>query len=460
MDSRTDTRFEIGAGRQRGALVALCLAFFVVQLDATVVNVALEPMRADLGGTVGDQQWVVDAYTLALAAGMLGAGSAGDRFGSRRVCLLGLGVFAAASLLCAVAPSMGALVAARAVQGLGAAALLPCSLALIVDLFPGAGERARALGVWGGIASLGMAAGPVLGGALVAWVGWPAIFLVNVPVCLVAIVLVRAFVLATPPRRAGRFDLAGFGLGTAALTALTAGSIELGVGLIVAGCVLGLAFRAVERRVAEPMLPPGLFRRPRFAPAVVAGFLFNFCLYGVLLCVSLVLQRSLGLPAWRAGLLILPLTVAVGIGATLSGRLTARCGPRRPMLLGFGSGGAGALLMIAGGLGAGLPVLVAGSTVLGFCSLAMPAMTAAAMGAADAARPGLASGVLNTARQTGGALGVAVLGTLLRVGGAEGGLALGVALPLAVAVLGYLAAIRCAVLATRPSPRRGWAASR
>jgi DHA2 family methylenomycin A resistance protein-like MFS transporter len=214
-----------------------------------------------------------------------------------------------------------------------------------------------------------------------------------------------------------------------------------------------MAFVAVERRGADPMLPVSLFARPRFTPAVCAGLLFNFCLYGVLLCVSLVLESTPRLSAFRTGLLILPLTVAIGIGATCSGRLTAWLGSRPPMLAGYTAGGLGSAVIAVGGVLGSLPVIVAGSTLLGFCSLAMPAMTAAAMGAADPDRPGLASGVLNTARQAGGALGVAVLGTLLHVHGGEGGTGLAVALPMAAAMVGYLVAIGCTVLATRAASR-------
>lgn len=448
------------APRGACALVALCLAFLLVQLDATAVNVALGALRVDLGGTVSDQQWVVDAYTVALAAGMLGAGSAGDRFGSRRIYLLGLAVFATGSLLCALAPSLPGLVAARAVQGVGAAALLPCSLALIVAQFPEPGARARALGVWGGVASIGLAAGPVLGGALVASTGWRAIFLLNLPLCAAAVWLVRRFVVEPGARRHGRFDRLGLLLGTSALAALVGGLIELGqpdrrggaLVLLVAAGVAGLAFAGVERRGADPMVPVSLFARPRFTPAVCAGFLFNFGLYGVLLCLSLLLQDVLRLPPFRAGMLILPLTVAIGVGASCSGWLTARFGSRPPMLAGYTAGGLGAAVIGVGGWLGSLSVIVAGATLLGFCSFAMPAMTAAAMGAADPDRPGLASGVLNTARQTGGALGVALLGTLLHLN--ERGSALVVVAPMAAAVACYLAAIGCTLLAHRPD-RRG-----
>jgi DHA2 family methylenomycin A resistance protein-like MFS transporter len=445
--------------RRGYALFALCLAFVLVQLDATAVNVALEALRVDLGGTVGDQQWVVDAYTVALAAGMLGAGSAGDRFGPRRIYLLGLLVFAAGSVLCALAGSQPELVVARVVQGGGAAALLPCSLALIVAQFPEPGARARALGVWGGVASFGLAAGPVLGGALVASVGWRAIFLMNLPLCAIAVPLVLRFVVEAGTQRHTRFDWAGLVFGTSALALLVGGLIEFGQpgqrlvlapALLIGACLTGWAFVVAERRSSEPMVPASLFTRRRFTPGVSAGFLFNFCLYGVLLALSLLLQSVLHQPAFRSGLLIVPLTVAIGVGATCSGRLTARFGSRAPMLAGYTAGGLGAMVIAVGGSLGSLELIVAGAALLGFCSLAMPAMTAAVMAASDRDRPGLASGVLNTARQTGGALGVAVLGTLLHVdNGSRGADSASVVLPMVAAVLGYLVAIGCTVLATR-----------
>jgi DHA2 family methylenomycin A resistance protein-like MFS transporter len=436
----------------RLALVAACLGFFVIQLDATVVNVALDAIRADLGGELADQQWIVASYTVALAAGMLTAGSMGDRFGSRRVCLLGLAVFALASVACAAAPDVPALIAARTLQGIGAAALLPCSLALIVQQFPDPRDRARALGVWGGVSGIGMASGPVLGGLLVAVAGWPAIFLVNVPVCVAALVLIRRYAAESPARQAGPLDLPGLVVGTTALAGIAGGLIEAGhrgwthplpLTLMLGGLLLVPIFVRVERHAREPMLPMSLFTSRPFSAGAGVGFLFNFCLYGNLLCLSVYLQGPLGQSAFAAGMQIFPLTVAICIGAALSGRLTGRFGPRVPMLIGLGAGAAGASLLLAAGPSAPLPLIVTGAAVLGFCSFAMPAMTSVVMSGVGAARAGLGSGVLNTARQAGGALGAAVLGSLLVVGSG-----MSLVVPMAVTIAAYAAAIGLTLLAT------------
>src|ERR1700729_545558 len=180
------------------ALLSVCLGFFVIQLDVTIVNVALPAIQREIGGSLAGLQWVIDAYTLALASIMLTAGSTADRIGARKVFVLGLTAFAVGSAACAAAPSLGVLIAARAVQGLGASALLPCSLALLVHQFPDPRARAGALGVWGGLGSLGVALGPVFGGVLVAMAGWRSIFLVNVPVCALTVILLRRHVTESP----------------------------------------------------------------------------------------------------------------------------------------------------------------------------------------------------------------------------------------------------------------------
>ncbi|GAA3438531.1 MFS transporter [Kutzneria kofuensis] len=418
------------------------MGFFVVQLDVTVVNVALEAIRRDIGGGLGGEQWVVASYTIALAAGMLTAGSLGDRYGSRRICVLGVVVFGVGSVLCSSAPTMPVLIVARAVQGVGAAALLPCSLALIIRQFPEPKDRAHALGVWGGIASIGLAAGPVAGGVLIALADWRAIFWVNVPFTVAAVVLIRRYVRESPPRRDRRLDPYGLVLGTVALSAFVAGLIEVGrYALVLGGLAVGIAFVLVERRRRDPMLPLEIFSSRPFSAATAAGLIFNFCLYGTLLCLSLHFQGPAGRSAFATGMLILPLTVAIGVGATLSGRLTARFGPRLPMLVGFSLGLLGAALLVL------TPFAVVGGILLCFCSIAMPAMTSVAMSGVPARHTTLASGVLNTARQAGGALGTAVLGTLLTAG--NSGMSL--RLPMIVVAVAYAGAIVCTLLATASS---------
>lgn len=263
--------------------------------------------------------------------------------------------------------------------------------------------------------------------------GWRGIFLVNLPVCVVAITLILGFVTRSTSRSVSRLDLPGLVLGTAGLAGLTGGCIELGkrAGTRPGGAVLvvlGLGVLALfcwwEARATEPMLPLSVFRRTRFGAGTCADFLFNFSLYGMLLCLSLALQDTFRLDPWATGLAILPLTAAVGVGSTVSGPLTGRIGPRIPMLAGYTCAALGALLVAVAGVHASLPLMVAGSTLLGLCSLAMPAMTAADMAAADPAATGVASGVLKTARQTGGALGVAALGALFAASGTGQGLVL------------------------------------
>jgi MFS family permease len=290
---------------QRGAAAALlsvCLGFFVIQLDVTIVNVALPAIQHEIGGSLAGLQWVIDAYTLALASIMLTAGSAADRIGARKIFVLGLTTFAVGSAACAAAPTLSVLIAARAVQGLGASALLPCSLALLVHQFPDPRARARALGVWGGMGSLGVALGPVLGGALVAVAvaGWRSIFVVNVPVCLLTVALLRRYVRESPLNPARRTDVPGLVLGVLSLAGFTASFIIAGqLGWLSplpgtlpgAGVIAAWCFVRAERRQAAPMLPLGLFRSRSLSGATGIGLIFNLVLYGALLCLSLFLQQ-------------------------------------------------------------------------------------------------------------------------------------------------------------------------
>jgi DHA2 family methylenomycin A resistance protein-like MFS transporter len=433
-------------------LVALSLTFALVQLDATIVNVALQTLRVHLGGGVDAAQWVVDGYAVPFAACMLTAGALGDRHGHRRTCVAGFVLFGVASVAAALAGGWPMLIGARMVQGVGAALMLPASLAMITELYPERRERARALGVWGGIATLGFACGPLLGGLLVTDASWPAIFWINVP----AAALVGATVAVLGPRerpRPRRIDPVGTVVGTLALASLTAGIIEAGehrvstaAWALAVGIVAGWLFVHLERRSSHPLVPGDLARSIPFRWSLLTGFLFNFAMYGALLCVSLTLQWAYGFSALQGGLAVLPMAALVGIGAITGGRLAASVGPRRPMLLGFTCIGVGATVTAAGGLAGSATVIVIGLAVIGLCCLAVPAMTSVALAASPGRHAGLAGGSFNTARQTGGAVGVALLGAVLNAGGAQTGFAIALVVAAAVGAFALLSTVQATAL--------------
>src|SRR4051794_14032676 len=345
-------------------LTGICLGFPLITLDATIVNVALGPIGADDGGSLSTAQCIVNGYTLAFAALLLSAGALADRVGSRTGFLAGLAIFALGSATCAGATSLTVLIVARVIQGAGAAALMPCSLALIAHAYPEARERRRALGLWGGASGIGLAAGPVLGGVLIAALGWRAIFLVNVPIAAAAAVLLVRHVDETH-RHGHPLDIPGQVLAIAGLASLTAGFIAAGgqgwgatLTLLVTGLVLAGAFVVVERTVAHPMVDPLLFREPTFSSAVAIGTVFNFCLYGAIFCLAIDLQRARGLDPLHTGLALLPMTVATGAMAFLSGRLVSRVGEWRAIVVGLVAGAVGALLIALQPAGASLTALI------------------------------------------------------------------------------------------------------
>ncbi len=409
--------------RRHLPLLAICLGYFMVILDATIVNVALPSIGRDLGGGVGGLQWVIDAYTVVFAGLLLSAGSIGDLIGSRKVLDTGLGLFTAASAACALAPSVPVLVGARVAQGLGAALMVPSSLALLRAAYQDTAERARAVGAWGGVAGIAAASGPILGGVLVSIANWRAVFLVNLPVGLLAMWLSYRHLPRAGERSDAGLDPPGQVLGVLTLTLLTLGLIEGGssgwgsplalIGLI--GFVPALVgFIAVERGARNPMLPLQLFSNRTFSGATFVGLAINLGFYGQLFAMSLYFQSVRGFSALETGLALLPEGVFVALSSVLSGRLTSRTGPRVPMLVGLLIGTAGfAALTVAGG-STPYELLVPGLIAAGFgMAFTMPAATAATIEAAPAERAGIASGVLNAARQAGGAIGVALLGTLL-----------------------------------------------
>jgi MFS transporter, DHA2 family, methylenomycin A resistance protein len=404
-------------------LTAISLGFLMITLDATIVNVALGPIGNDLGEAVSAAQWIVNGYTLAFAALLLTAGALADRLGLRTGFLAGLAVFAVGSAACAGATSLAGLIAARVVQGAGAAALMPCSLALIAHMFPDPDDRRRALGVWGGASGIGLAAGPVLGGIVTAALGWRAIFLVNVPIAAVGAQLLRRHVPETPRHR-HPLDLPGQTISTLGLAALTGGFITVGsqgwgasltLALLTAGIVSTAGFALLERNVGYPMIDPVLFRERTFPIALALGSIFNFCLYGSLFCLAIDLHRAHGLGPLDTGLALLPMTIVTGSMAFLSGHLVNRIGEWTAIVVGLAAGAGGALLIALAPTG-GIATLILSSLPIGVTAVAMPAMTAVAMSHAPPQRVGLASGVFNASRQTGGALGVAVLGALLSAG--------------------------------------------
>jgi DHA2 family methylenomycin A resistance protein-like MFS transporter len=423
-EARNDTVLEdtTAEGPARPALVltVMCAGMFLVLLDVTVVNVALPSVAHALRAGPDAAQWIVDAYAVAVAALLLAGGAVGDRIGHRRVVLLGLAVFGVASAGCGFAPSGAVLVAARAVQGVGAALLLPGSLAVITEAYPGRAARARALGIWAGVSSLALPAGPLLGGVLVTVGGWRSVFLVNLPVVAGALVLTLAVVPRGVRRSGRRPDLPGMAWAAVALGAAVFAVIDLGHhGPRPAGLVaLVLALVSVaglvghERRSPAPMLPPEVFRRSGFVGPNVAAGLMNMVSNGALFVTTLYLQNVQRLSPLAAGLALLPLFVPLAVLGPPAGRLTARFGPRPPLLAGALCGAAGAALFAALRPDSHL-LLVAALLGLGVgAGLFTAPIVTAAVSAAPAGRSGLGSGVNNAARQTGTALGVAVFGTL------------------------------------------------
>src|SRR3954468_21338412 len=401
------------ASRSRPAMVALlCTAQFVVVLDVTIVAIALPAIQRSLHVTTADLQWVVSAYTLAFAGFLVLAGRLADLHGRRRVFIAGLALFTASSLACGLSRSAGFLIAARTIQGLGAAAVAPAALAAITAAIPDGPERRRALGVWTAAAAGGGATGGLLGGVLTEQAGWPWVFLVNVPVGVAAVALAPLLVPETRASGRGRrLDLAGAATITAALALLVFGLTRGEVVGVAAGLVLLVVFARIEARAADPLLPASLLRADGLAGAnVVAAAITGSPSVSMLLCV-LELQGVRGLSPLHTGMLFAPFNVAVITGSLAGPRVARAIGPGPAMAAGLAGVAAGALglLAVAGGHGAPaafLPAFVAMGVSLGCASVAS---TAAGTAAAGAAREGIASALLNTAAQVGAALGIAVL---------------------------------------------------
>lgn len=416
-----------GTTEGRWVLLATVLGSGLVFLDATSSNVALPAIGADLGAEVSGLQWTINGYTLALAALILLSGSLGDRFGRRRLFVIGTTWFALASVLCGLAPNVGVLVAARILQGVGGALLTPGSLAILQETFAPA-DRARAVGAWSGLSGIAAAAGPLIGGWLVDLWSWRLIFLTNLPFAAVAVVVAARHLTDALDRGDGRrLDLGGSVLVTAGLALVTKALIDAGGGgwepatavTGVAGVVALAAFVVSQRRAADPLLPPGLFASRQFTGANLVTVAVYAALGGLFFLLFLQLQVVLGYSPLEAGLAALPVTGLLLVLSARAGALASRIGPRVPMSLGPLLLAIGLLLATrittdASYLGGVLPAV--GVFGLGLALTVAP-LTATVLAAADPEHLGVASGVNNAIARTAGMLAVAVLPPLAGLSG-------------------------------------------
>ncbi|MGZ0145738.1 MFS transporter [Kribbella sp. WER1] len=409
----------------RAVLLAVtCLGQFMVLLDNTIVGAALPDMQRRLHTELTGLQWIVDAYVLLVAMLLLTGGVLADRFGRKRVYLIGVAVFTVASLVCSLAPSVPWLIAGRVLQGIGAAALSPASLALLASAYPVPQERVKAIGLWAGFSGIGLAAGPVAGGVLAQAFGWSAIFLVNLPVGAILLLVGLRSLAETRNPDAPAIDVPGTVLSVLGVGALTYGLIEGGargwtspliLGTFGAAVVLLAAFVTVEARRSAPMLPLRLFRERLFSVSNTAMVVVGFALMGSSFFFSQFFVYVQGSSILRAGLQTLPTSLAMVVVSPYAGRLAARYGFRVVVTAGLALAGPGllALGMVHADTGYGNVWWRLGLVGVGF-ALTMSPLTGAAIQAVSQQEGGLASGISSTTRQIGAVLGVALLGAIVR----------------------------------------------
>jgi EmrB/QacA subfamily drug resistance transporter len=412
-------------------LAICCMSLFIVGLDSTIVNVALPSIGRELHSSVSGLQWIIDAYTLVLASLLMFSGATADRIGRRRTFQAGLSVFTVGSLLCSLAPGLGWLIVFRMVQAMGGSMLNPVAMSIITNTFTDRRERARAIGVWGGVFGLSMALGPVVGGVLVDSAGWRGIFWVNIPVGIVAIVLAALFVPESKAERARRPDPVGQVLLIVLLASLTYAIIEgpaagWGSAIIISLFAVTAAALAVfvryESRREDPLLDPRFFRSAPFSGATIIAVAITAALGGFLFLNTLYLQDVRGFRALTAGLYLLPLALAMAAASPLAGRIVASRGARIPMVV------SGIALIVSGVLltrlteTSGTGFLFPSYVIFGLgLGLVNAPITNSAVSGMPRQQAGVAAGVASASRQVGQSLGVAVMGSILS-GGLRGGL--------------------------------------
>jgi len=415
---------------QRGTLAVVCLATAMLMLDIAVVNTALSHIAEDLDASLSGLQWIVDAYTLALATVVLTAGSVADRLGRKRVFAWGMVIFTVTSLVCAMAGSIELLDAARAVQGIGAAMMFASSLAVLADAFPGAAERAKAFAVYGATIGASFAIGPLVGGALTSGISWRAVFYVNIPIGIAALVATYAWVRESKDPVPRRIDWAGQVTLTGALFLLVLALLrgnEDGWGSeaivleLVGAAVLYAAFLAIESRVKDPMLPLQFFRRPSFTGAQVAAFAISASFFAIFLYTTLYLQEILHLSPIQTGLVYLPGTMVIFLVSGASASLVNKVGPAVLVVAGLFLVAVGMALMLlidpSSDWEMFLPGLLVGCLGTGLFN---PAVVAIALGSVPENVSGLAAGTNDAFRQGGIAVGVALFGAIVPAGAALG----------------------------------------
>ncbi|HEX2576598.1 MAG TPA: MFS transporter [Aquihabitans sp.] len=429
----TDVSDEVHA-RRWSILGIVCLSVFVVIMDGTIVNIALPSFATDLGASTRQLQWIVDAYLLVFTGLLLAFGGLGDRYGRRKALIGGLIAFGATSLVAGMVTSAGALIAVRALMGVGAAAIFPATLAILTNSFRDPKERAIAIGAWSGVSGLAVAAGPILGGWLLEHFWWGSVFFVNLPIVAVAVVAVVVLVPESRDRTAPRLDRIGIALSIVAITVVVFGVIEAPeagwaslqtLATLLAGAGLVIAFVRWELRVAHPMLPVRIFRNLRFSAASVAITSAFFALFGFIFLITQYFQLVRGYGPLEAGLRTIPVATSIAVFSVLSPRIVERIGTTKVVSAGLAFMAIGFVWVSTASVGTPYLEIVGQMFFLGAgLGMTTAPATESIMGSLDADKAGVGSAVNDTTRELGGTLGVAVVGSVFNsvyVGALAGG---------------------------------------